>query len=289
MGGYMQLFNSWWFYVILYLFSNLIYNQFYKLCTKTVFKDSALAVLLEFMAGITILVFLPFYEFKFSTDIRIYIFFGLSIVFNAITDRISATVRRGVDVSTFNILKQLSTAFMIVAGVIFFKESIVVTKIIGAILIIFSNIFIFYKKGSFKIDKYVLLGMASNISYTIAMFLDVSISETFSLPIYIAAILIGPAILIFVFGRIKLVEIKNEFINGNKKFLFATSISWGLAALFGLRAYQLGDVSIVAPLRAISVLMNVIAGYTFLKEKDNLVKKIIAAILIVISIFLIKL
>lgn len=55
-----------------------------------------------------------------------------------------------------------------------------------------------------------------------------------------------------------------------------------------LRAYQLGNVTVIAPLCALTVMLNVIVGYLFLKERDNLLKKIIAAILIIISIILIK-
>ena len=48
------------------------------------------------------------------------------------------------------------------------------------------------------------------------------------------------------------------------------------------------NVTIVAPLSALTVMLNVIVGYLFLKERDNLFKKIVAAILIIISIALIK-
>lgn len=95
--------------------------------------------------------------------------------------------------------------------------------------------------------------------------------------------------LIFIFNRIKFSEIKTEFQNGNKKAMIITSITWGLSILSQLRAYQLGNVTTIAPLCALTVILNVIVGYLFLKEKEGLLKKIIAAILIIISIILIKL
>lgn len=55
-----------------------------------------------------------------------------------------------------------------------------------------------------------------------------------------------------------------------------------------LRAYQLGNVTVIAPLCALTVILNVIVGYLFLNEKDNLLRKIISEILIIISIILIK-
>ncbi len=284
----MEILNNWLLYVILFLGLSTAFTQFYKMTTKTLQKVGALTVLLEIMAGFTMLLLCPFFEFKFPTDISIYIMLGMTIIFYTIADRLNTQVMSGIEASTFNMLKQLSTAFMIFAGLIFFKEEFVLAKFIGAMLIIFSNILIFFKRGKFEFNKYVLLGILSNISFTIALFLDVNISENFNLPFFVATTLIVPAVLIIIFERIKPSEIKREWIEGNKKAIVVTAISWGTSIFAQLRAYQLGNVTVVAPLCALSVILNVIVGYLFLKERDNLLRKIISAILIIISILLIK-
>ncbi|MCX4303734.1 MAG: DMT family transporter [Clostridia bacterium] len=284
----MDILNNWLVYVMLYLILATAFTQFFKVTTKTLKKAGALTILLQMMAGITALILCPFFEFKFPTDINVYIMLGLSIIFYAITDRINTTVRSGIEASTFSMLKQLSTTFMIFAGLIFFKEEFILNKFIGAMLIIFSNILIFYKKGKFEFNKYIGLGILANITFTIALFLDVNISDNFNLPFYVALTLIIPALLIMIAERIKPSEIKEELVNGNKKAIAITAISWGLMIVVQLRAYQLGNVTIVAPLCALTVILNVIIGYIFLNEKDNLLRKIISAILIIISIILIK-
>ena len=60
-------------------------------------------------------------------------------------------------------------------------------------------------------------------------------------------------------------------------------------SLVELKAYQFKDVTTVAPLCALAVIGNVFVGYTFLKEKNNLSKKLIAACLIIIGVILINL
>ncbi len=284
----MNLLNNWLLYVILYLFFATVFTQSYKVATKSLKKAGALTVILQTTAGLTALLLCPFFEFKFPTDIKIYILLGISIIFYAITDRINTTVRSGIEASTFSVLKQLSTTFMIIAGLVFLKEEFVITKFIGAMLIIFSNVLIFYNKGEMKFNKYVLLGIIANISFTIALFLDVNISENFNLPIYVAMTIIIPAVLISIFERISPKDIKEEFVNGNKKAMLLTGTTWGISIVTNLRAYQLGNVTIIAPLCALTVMLNVIVGYLFLKERDHLVRKIISAILIIISIILIK-
>lgn len=280
--------DNWILCVALYLVLATAFTQFYKIATKTLKKPGALTVLLQVISGLIVLLLIPFYEIKFSADPYVYIMLGLAIIFYAISDRINTTVRSGIEASTFSILKQLSTTFMIFAGLLFFKEEFILTKFIGAMLIIFSNILIFYKKGKFEFNKYILFGILANISFTIALFLDVNISNNFTLPIYVGITLIVPAILISITEKIKLSEIKEEFINGNKKAIIITSVCWGTAILAQLRAYQLGDVTTIAPLCALTVILNVIVGYLFQNERDNMLRKIISAILIIISVVLIK-
>lgn len=283
-----SILNNWSFYVMLYLVLATVFTQFYKIATKTLTKAGALTVLLQMTAGLTVLLLSPFFEFKFPSSINVYIMLGISVIFYAISDRMNTTVRSGIEASTYSMIKQLSTTFMIFAGLIFFKEEFVLTKFIGAILIIFSNVLIFYKKGKFEFNKYILLGILSNIAFTVALFLDVNISDNFNLSFYVAITLIVPALLITVFERIKPSEIKREILNGNKKSILITALSWGTMILVQLRAYQLGNVTVVAPLCALTVILNVIIGYLFLKERDNLLRKVIAAILIIISVILIK-
>lgn len=284
----MELVNNWLLYVILYLIVKTVFIQFYKMSTQKMQKAGALTVLLEMAGGLVALVLCPFFVIKFPTDIGIYIMLGISIICYAVKDRLDTKVLSGIEASTFNILQQLSTTFMILAGLIIFKEEFILAKFIGAMLIIFSNVLVFYEKGKFELNQYVILGIISNLVFTVALFLDVNISEHFNLPIYASITLIVPAILIMIFERIKPSEIKNEFVNGNKKAILITAITWPITIITQLRAYQLGNVTIVAPLCALSVMLNVLVGYLFLKEKDNLWRKIISAILIIISIILIK-
>lgn len=275
-------------FVILYLVFVVICDQFYKKATKTVTKTGALTALVQGIGAISILLLAPLFEMKFPTDIKVYIFLGLGLIFYTISDRLNTTVRTGVEASTFTIIKQLSTVFMIFAGLIFLKEPFVLNKFIGAILIILSNILIFYKKGEGKLNKYIILGIIANICYTIALFLDVNISDNFNLPFYVAITSGVPAILIVLLEKIKISDIKNELNDGNKKVILIAGLTWSLSIIAQLRAYQLGSVSIVAPLCALAVILNVIVGYFFQNEKENIPKKIIAAILIILGIVLIK-
>ena len=280
--------DIWWVQIIIYLLAVVSYTQFFKAATKKSKKDGALTVTLEVITSIIMLAFIPFFEIKWATDVKVYLFTALAVIFYCMKDRMTTTVRRHLDTSTVNILDQIVNVFMILWGIVFFKEEVIFKKIIGAILIILSNVMIFYKKGNFKLDRYVLLSILSNLALSIALALNVDNSEKFNVAIYQVVTLMIPAILIIIFEKIKWDDIKNEVKEGNKTAILMTGISWAVMIISQLRAYQTGDITTVAPLSAVSVILNVIAGYFISKEKENIVKKIIAGVIIVFSIFLIK-
>lgn len=258
------------------------------MATSKMKNPGTLTVLLELVAGLFCIFFLPFFKMKVPININTYIFLGLSIIFYSIQDRLSTISRSGIEASSYSIIKQLSTVFMIILGIIIFKEKLIWNKIIGSILIISSNIFVFYKKNSFKLDKYIILGIIANLCLTIALFLDVNISKEFNLAIYVLITLIFPAILICFFEKIDLKQVELEYKNSNKTIIFLTSISWTIMMLVKLKSYQLGKITLIAPLCSLTIILNVIFEYFLLKEKNNLIKKIIASLIIVIGIFMIK-
>ena len=280
--------NTWWFYLIIYLFLFIIFTQSYKLATKSSKNDGALTVLLQFLSGLIVLLFIPLFKFQFPTSYQTYLFLGIACIFYAIADRVNTTARRGLEVSTYSILSQLSTVFLIIWGILFFKEAIVLKKIIGALLILTGNILVIYKKGKFEFNKYVIFSILGNLALSIGISVDVGISDKFSMPIYVAATLMIPSLMIFLVNRLKLSDVINEYKNGNKKSILLVGSSWGIMIVTYLKAFQYGSVTTIAPIASITTILNVFVAYFLLNEKNSLMKKILAALIVILGIVLIK-
>lgn len=105
--------NTWWFNIIAYLILYIIFTQFYKIATKNSKNDGALTILLQLLGGLFVLIFMPFFKVTFPKQINAYLFLGLACIFYAIADRVNTTARRGLEVSVYSILGQLSTVFVI--------------------------------------------------------------------------------------------------------------------------------------------------------------------------------
>ena len=97
--------NNWQLAIVLYLLCAVIYNQTYKLLTKNMKKAGALTVLIEALAGLLALIYIPLFEFKIPNNPSVYLFLALACVFYALNDRISTNVRSGLETSSFSIIK----------------------------------------------------------------------------------------------------------------------------------------------------------------------------------------
>jgi len=281
----LSIINTWQFNLSLSLIFGILFSQYFKLALKTVRKDGAAVIILQLIAGISLLIWTPVFKMVFPTDIRTYAFLLLAIIFYALNDRLQTTVRKNLEVSVFSVINQLSNVFIIIIGLTIFHESFIITKLIGAGLILLGNMYLFYKKGKLELNKYVVLAIIANMSFAIAMSTDIGISALFNLPIYISITLIVPAILIMLAEKISSSTIIDEYKNANKKYFYTTGVAWGLTILFSLRSFQFGQVTTIVPLSSTAVLLNVIIAYFLLKERGHLLKKIISALIVMAGIY----
>lgn len=281
-----SIINSWWFNLIGYLVCVVVFSQYYKLAVRKATRDGAATILLQLIAGVSILLLAPFLSFKLPSDPKIYLLLITASVFYALNDRMQTTARKNLQVSLFVILDRLSAIFLIVFGFTIFKNPFIVEKVIGAGFILLGNFIVLYKRGKFELNKYVVLSILATLTFAIAVSIDIGISKNFNLPFYIMLTLVIPATMISLVEKISPKEILSQYSDKDRKYYLITGFSWGLLIFFLLRAYQFGQVTVVASLAATSVLINVLVAYIFLKEQDHKLKKIIAAIVTILGVYL---
>ncbi|HMI09971.1 MAG TPA: DMT family transporter [Candidatus Saccharimonadales bacterium] len=281
------MFNSWQINLIFFYIFTVIFFQCYKLAVKNVKNDGAATIALQVIAGITVLILVPFFAINWPAGIGIILLLVASCVFYAINDRMQTTARKHLEVSTFSVIGQLSTVFVILYGLTLFNETFTWLKLAGAVLIIGANVLIFYqsRKHKIEINIYSILAILAAFAFATALAIDVGISKEFNLPLYISLTLLIPAIMIAIAGKVSPRQSVTEYKTNSKLFL-ATGISWALSIFFSLRAFQLGEMNTVITLEAVVVILNVLAAYIFLKERGKIKRKIAGAILIVFGVLL---
>ena len=197
-GDYMEIFNRWEFFVILYLMASVLFSQEFKLANRHMKNAGSLTILLEIFTGLFSLLMIPFFETKFQINSSIILTLLVVVLIYAVTDRLNIEARYGLDPSTFSMMKQLSTVFMIIFGFVFLKEELIINKIVGTILIIVANLILTYNKGKFSINKYFVMTFFANFLFAVAMLINVDLSDHFNLAFYTYITVTIPAILIFI-------------------------------------------------------------------------------------------
>mgnify|MGYP001101999166 CR=1 FL=1 len=284
----MKYFNSWELWVIIYIISAVLFAHTFKKANRDMENAGSLTILLEISTAFFSLLLIPFFKWSLPTSPKIYLTLLIVTIIYAATDRLNIESRYGLDPSTFSMLKQLSTVFMIIFGFIFFKETLIIHKIIGAIIIILANLILTFEKGKIKINKYFIMSFISNFLFAIAMLINVNISDNFNLAFYTILTVSIPACIIFIFEHHNIKELSNEFKLYDKKSFLLSGLTWCLMLISSVKAYQLGSVTIVAPLFALTSIINAIVEFIFNKNKNKLIQKLIAAILLILGVILVK-
>lgn len=288
-GDNMTILNRWEVQVCIYLLSSTIFVRAFKSANRDMKDASCLTVLLELFTALFAILLIPFFEIKFPSDPKIYLILLITTVIYAITDRLNLEARYGLNPSTFSMLKQLSTVFMIIFGIVFLKEAMVPIKILGALLIISSNLLISYNHGKFEINKYFIMCFFSNFLFAVAMLINVNISDYFNLAIYTIMTVSVPALIISIVKKLSFKKLKDEFMLYKKREFILAGATWCLMLISSVRAYQLQSVTIVAPLFALTALINATVELIFDKDRERFLIKIIAGLLIIAGVILIKL
>jgi uncharacterized membrane protein len=280
----MEIFNSWQFYVIAYLIAVTIFFQFNRLAVKNAKDNAAATILLQSVAITTSLLLVPFLPLDFPMQLGIFGLLALACLFYTFNDRLQTPVRKHLPVSSYTLLLQFTQVFLFIYGISLFQEPFTVTNLLGVLFIIGANSLLLYKQGEFVINKYMIFAVMAAFAAATAISIDVGIANQFNLPLYIAITLTIPAILIMAAERVSHTRLRAEYKNSNVKWYVVTGVAWAASIFFGLRSLQLGDMTTVVPLQALSVLLNVIVAYIFLKERQQMVKKLIASLIITLGV-----
>lgn len=81
------------------------------------------------------------------------------------------------------------------------------------------------KEGKIFFNKYFILCIISNFLFAIAMLINVNISSYFNIGIYTCITVFIPSLIIRLFGKLKIKDLKQEFALYNKPKFMLVSLS----------------------------------------------------------------
>ncbi len=278
----------WYVYLLAYIFTRIIYVQSLGKAASNFKDETKGTIILQVLAGSFALLFIPFFSWRYSTNIGDYVFILLACVLYAATDMLTTLAYKHLDPATNDIIAQTSTIFLIFYGLVLFHEKITLFQTLGALLIIGANILLGYakRKQTPTSVKWIILALISRFSFATAITIDVEISKHFNLPLYIAITLFIPALMLILAKGYKLSSLPTELRTRNIQHILTNSLFWTFMIITGILSLQTYKVTIVAPLRATTTLINALIVALIFKQRASWQAKIIASLLVILGMFL---
>lgn len=211
----------------------------------------------------------------------------LSALLYGISVRTQFYAIKHTEASLLTIIYRFTTVITVVTAILFLKEPVTTQKLLGIALVITGNILIVYKNTNLRIDKGFLFAIISAATAGVALTADKFSSAAYSLALYSTMMYILPAFFIAVTPVVPLRKITDAVVHAKWQV-------WALAILsvvgyYGLlKAFSLADASKVVPVTATSSILTVLASTVILHERSHIVRKIIAAAIVVTGVFLLR-
>jgi transporter family protein len=195
------------------------------------------------------------------------------------------------EASQIAIITSTNALITIFTALIFLNEPFTFQNLIGTILILSAIVLVNANKKGLTFNKGTMYAILFAICFGVALVNDkyILLNSGASATSYTVIIFLLPTILL-ILTRPMAIKKMNRFLKPNiliKMLLFSGFYATS-AIIFFIALNSGATASQIAPINKSSVIVTVVLAAIFLGEKDRIFKKVIAAILVVIGVYLLR-
>lgn len=200
------------------------------------------------------------------------------------------TSMRELPVSEQMLLSRFSIITYTIGGFLLLGETVSWLKFVGLMLVLSGIIFSSIRKGKFVFNKWVIIQLLASICFGLTVIIDKVSSVHFSPGMWVFINISTSTLAIFVLalrnGALKNIkEVTKEYY----AYTLGAGAVMASAYYFNIASYGLGGlVILVGALSQIKILVAVIGGYIFFKERSDLFVKFVGVITVLIGLILLK-
>ncbi len=281
-----------WFPLVLFY---IITNAASKLLQKYTVQDeeidpSAYSAYFMLVGGLLSIPFLFFEQIVFPTDPKVWLVVLLSSSLYTVCMILFFKALKAIEISQVETIATTRTIWLMLLGLIFFKEQLYLSQVFGIFLIFFGLIVIYWQKGTkFNFEKFHLYTFLYAIIMSCAYALDKYLLGYFSVVFFQVVIYITPAVLTMVFTPNVFENMKTMIKPKRNNYLIILCCFLQAISTLGLYgAYQIGELSLIGPLAQTSVVITIIVGLVVLKERWNMKRKLLGIALTLLGMAFIR-
>jgi uncharacterized membrane protein len=174
---------------------------------------------------------------------------------------------------------------MVFGAFISLQESFSIKKIIGALIIIIGITIAQWKRQKLEFNKGTIFALLAALFYSLAEIVCFYILRDFDATSFSVYSALLPVLTLLILFPKSIKKLSFYFKPSRALNISIVSINDTLATIFLFVAYQLGrNASQIGPLMATQTIVSVILAIIFLRERDNILNKIIGACLVVAGV-----
>lgn len=239
----------------------------------------AFSIVFQVLTGIILLLYAIISGFRFP-DISKYWFPAItSIILFGIGNIALAKSLQKVEASVFTVLFATNVVWIMLFGVLIFGESISYWHIIGSALTFFSIYLLVERKGKFKFDSGIVYGLLCALCMGLAVLGWVYVGRRSDPISWNSITFLAPAAFNAMTNPRSLAKTKGILTKDTFPKLTLACVTFAISTLTLLYAYKYGELTQVAPISQTTIIITVILAIIFLKERENLIRKLMSAII----------
>ncbi len=212
----------------------------------------------------------------------------------------SAMLWAGSTVFGFHAIKRLSAAEVtilnsstavvaVILGIIFLRETVSIKMIVGTALVIGSILVVQSEKLAFQSRRGIAFALLSALCAGIAVVNDVIVLHNLEVFSYVSMMSFLPGIVLLTLFPKKFFVAKQLVLSPIMKGMGIFTFFYALQAVSYYLAYQNGAlISHLSPITKSSIILTVILSAVFLKERKQLLKKILASVIVTVGVLLLN-
>jgi drug/metabolite transporter (DMT)-like permease len=279
---------NWFWFALLSAVCFATFSILVRLTLKDQGDAQAFAPIANAIVGFLLLGIAWFEETFFRPQFWDYILLVISSIALAGASYLIIWARQITPVSQISLVQQLAMVWTFIGGIWLLSETLNVLKVLSMGLIVLGTGIVFFRRSHLAISKGITLGFFATFFMTInALISKILVVHTISPALYSGIAQVAAAVLITVALPDSLHR-EYEELKTQPWQIGAVSVFMAGTIYFLMRAYQVGEASQVTPVRSSAVLLSVLAGIVFLKERASVWRKIVGASVVFLGAFLLQ-
>lgn len=279
---------SWMLLLLINVVAISVAYLFQRLAMKKEDSDPVLStIIFQFLLGFLTIPFAVVQGFSWPNWAELWPYFLFSTTLYALGSIMFFKSIKLIEASEMTILGGVGAIVAVLCAYIFLQERLVPQQYFGALLVILSILLVQYRKQKFVFSKGAIFALVATSLFAFATISDVLIIKTYDAISYAGLMSLFPGLMLCLMYPKKVKELPKAIKTINKN-LVAYGIIYSVGVITFYMALAKGAMlSQVSVISKTNIVLTVILAAIFIKERDNLWRKILAAIICMVGVILV--